>query len=508
MAHREVERKVRVPEDFALPPLGGIAHGVSDAVVGVPVTLVAAYYDTPDLRLLRWGVSLRRREGGLDEGWHLKLPASGQGVLVRDELALPLGAGSAGSVPPEMADLVRALVREAPLVPVVTIRTRRAPCALLDGEGLAVAEVVDDRVEIVQDGAVVAAFREIEVEALGEQTGRAPRVLAAVVAALVARGGVSESGSKVAEALAPGGVAAPDVVVPPWPRAQDPAGETIRCILATNVRALLLADVAVRRDLPDSAHQMRVAARTLRSALRTFARLLDDAWATDLRTELAWAADAMGTASDAEVFLGRLETHADQLLPDDREHAVRVVDAWLRDRLVAARGAALFALRSDRYLRLLTDLVEAARAPRFVGAAGAPAAAVFPDLVQGASRRLIRAVEQLTVGSPPAGWHRARILAKRARYAAEATAPVLGEPVHRRGAALERVTELLGDLHDAVVARQMLRELASWPETDGLTGYALGLLDGIEAEREREEKAAFAVVWPKVHRVLDKHPLR
>ena len=54
----------------------------------------------------------------------------------------------------------------------------------------------------------------------------------------------------------------------------------------------------------------------------------------------------------------------------------------------------------------------------------------------------------------------------------------------------------------------MLRELASWPDTDGLTGYALGLLDGIEAEREREEKAAFAVVWPKVHRVLDKHPLR
>ena len=38
--------------------------------------LTAAYLDTDDLRLARWRVSLRRREGGTDEGWHLKLPVA------------------------------------------------------------------------------------------------------------------------------------------------------------------------------------------------------------------------------------------------------------------------------------------------------------------------------------------------------------------------------------------------------------------------------------------------
>ena len=80
--HREVERKVRVPEDFALPPLGGIAPGVTDVVAGEPFTMVAAYHDTRDLRLMRWGAALRRREGGPDEGWHLKLPVADGESLV------------------------------------------------------------------------------------------------------------------------------------------------------------------------------------------------------------------------------------------------------------------------------------------------------------------------------------------------------------------------------------------------------------------------------------------
>src|SRR5665647_3559319 len=165
MTHREVERKVRVPEDFALPPLGGIAPGVTDIVAGEPFTMVAAYHDTHDLRLIRWGATLRRREGGPDEGWHLKLPVADGESLVRDEIALPLDAGDVGHVPSEIADLIRAVVREAPLVHVVTVRTRRTPYVLLDGTGVPVAELVDDRVDVVEDGVVVRSFREIEVEA-------------------------------------------------------------------------------------------------------------------------------------------------------------------------------------------------------------------------------------------------------------------------------------------------------------------------------------------------------
>ena len=50
--------------------------------------LSATYYDTADLRLLRSRMTLRRRRGGSDAGWHLKLPA---GADSRDEVRHPLG---------------------------------------------------------------------------------------------------------------------------------------------------------------------------------------------------------------------------------------------------------------------------------------------------------------------------------------------------------------------------------------------------------------------------------
>src|SRR5665647_2440924 len=189
ITHREVERKVRVPADFELPPLGGIVPGVTDVVAGEPFTMVAAYHDTHDLRLIRWGATLRRREGGPDEGWHLKLPVADGESLVRDE----------------------------PLVHVVTVRTRRTPYVLLDGTGVPVAELVDDRVDVVEDGVVVRSFREIEVEARRDPSRSTTTVLDAVAAALVASGGTLGTRSKAAEAIGARGGRAPDVIVPPGP---------------------------------------------------------------------------------------------------------------------------------------------------------------------------------------------------------------------------------------------------------------------------------------------------
>ena len=106
----------------------------------------------------------------------------------------------------------------------------------------------------------------------------------AVGAVLRAGGAVGgEFIPKVVRALGPQATAAPD---PPLP---EPVGddEPVRClvrdVLRRNVRALITHDVEVRRDLPDGVHQMRVSARRLRSALKTFAVLLDPEWAESLR---------------------------------------------------------------------------------------------------------------------------------------------------------------------------------------------------------------------------------
>ena len=55
----EREVKLEAPEGFAVPDLSGAADGLV-ARIGGERDLDATYYDTPDLRLARWGVSVRR----------------------------------------------------------------------------------------------------------------------------------------------------------------------------------------------------------------------------------------------------------------------------------------------------------------------------------------------------------------------------------------------------------------------------------------------------------------
>ena len=94
----------RLPRLDGLPQVAGISGPDEE-------DLEAEYYDTDDLRLIRAGITLRRRRGGDDAGWHLKLPA---GADTRREIRLPLGQ-TGRPVPGELAGLVRAYTRGEPL---------------------------------------------------------------------------------------------------------------------------------------------------------------------------------------------------------------------------------------------------------------------------------------------------------------------------------------------------------------------------------------------------------
>src|SRR3954470_3140412 len=118
--HLEIERKFEVDESFVLPGLGELP-GVAEAPEPVEHVLEAAYYDTPDLRLARARVTLRRRTGGSDAGWHVKLPAA---AGARQEGHEPLGRTV--KVPPKaLRDLLLGITRGAATAPVTTLRTRR-----------------------------------------------------------------------------------------------------------------------------------------------------------------------------------------------------------------------------------------------------------------------------------------------------------------------------------------------------------------------------------------------
>ena len=78
---RETERKYEIGDEVELPGWSGLA-GVQSLVGPEEQTLEAVYHDTDDLRLAQAGVTLRRRRGGDDAGWHLKLPAGGDLSLI------------------------------------------------------------------------------------------------------------------------------------------------------------------------------------------------------------------------------------------------------------------------------------------------------------------------------------------------------------------------------------------------------------------------------------------
>lgn len=499
--HREVERKLRVHAFFKLPDLSGIPT-VTNVEDQPPFTMRATYFDTEELTLFRWGITLRRREGGADAGWHLKLPVAGADGSTRDEVRLPLTP--ANHVPATLVDIVSPLLLGKALGPVVGLETQRHPYLLTNADG-GMVELVDDTVSIREDDNVVAVFREIEVEA--DDAGHTPSLtlMESVVAGLEDAGAVPGTASKAASALGPRASAPPDVAVPPMPDANGLAADALRTMICTHVRDLLLADVAVRRDLPDAVHQMRVAARRLRSVLRTFDPLFEPTWSQPLQAELKWLATELGSIRDTEVLEERLDAHA-QLLPTDaRDVATPAIHAFLERRQEGAKSSALAALRSDRHDFLLEDLVDGSHSPRFTDAAFQSCAKAFPPLVLVAWRRLAKAVRELEITGPSRRWHAARIKAKRARYAVESVVPLFGTPMRRLARKLADTTDVLGNHQDAAVAQELLVEIAG--TCDGMTAFALGILHEREFEFEMDDREIFSALWPSTIRAAKKSGL-
>jgi len=139
--HLEIEHKYDVSVDAVIPDLSGI-EGIER--IGEPTehVLVASYFDTADLDLARHHVTLRRRRGGSDEGWHLKIET---GADHREEHQLPLGR-SASRVPAAFIDPVRWIVRDRALGAVARVRTTRIEWPLLDAASRTLALLSDDTV--------------------------------------------------------------------------------------------------------------------------------------------------------------------------------------------------------------------------------------------------------------------------------------------------------------------------------------------------------------------------
>lgn len=445
--------------------------------------LRTTYFDTVDLRLLRSGGELRHEAG---HGWTLVL-GSGEGAA--QHVARLHHFGDSHAVPTAATDLLTGFTRGAPLRPVLHTRTERRDVQLQAAGGEEAGRLRDDLVTVMQGRRIATRFRELEIVAARAGSGAS---LGAVVAALRDAGAAPATAAPTAtRAMGAAAAAAPDITVPA-PSRQPSAAEAIRRAIALSVSRLVLNDAAVRVGVdPEGVHQARVATRRLRSDLRTFRPLLDDQWVAALREELHAIADLLGGVRDTDVLLARLRGAVRTLPAAESVRATGVLQG-LESGREAARAGLLDYMRSDRYLRLLDDLVVAASNPRTAPEATGHAAALLPPLARGPWRRLRRSVDALPEEPPDADLHQIRILAKRARYAAEAVAGVSRPAVAEFANAVAALQEVLGDHHDAVVAEQWLRERGTTAESSFVMGELVGLERAAAAEGRRSWRAAWA----------------
>lgn len=376
--HLEIEAKFAVSESTAVPDLCTIS-GINSIDHEEDHSLRAEYFDTRDLRLTRAKVTLRRRTGGNDAGWHIKFP----GAVGRREIQVPLEAEDvtgaqqdAGTVEPpyEIMSQIRALIQGRPLFPIARVDNERHTSYLADEHGSVIAEFCDDRVSTVSHlpGGVRKQWREWEFELSGdgEVSDQAPDVLDLLRSAtdiLSAAGAYpSDSPSKLVSALDDSINHAP---LPPQV-ADLPEGDPARGVLAAiaaNAARIVEYDPRVRADEFDSVHQMRVATRELRSHMQAFEGILGGEDYLNVERELKVLATILGRARDAEVVEERLSS----LVDTEVAHAVdeQTKQELLEDLATEYRrehARVVRALDDDRYTTLLQALEDLLAAPPLV----------------------------------------------------------------------------------------------------------------------------------------------
>jgi CHAD domain-containing protein len=483
--HHEIEHSYEPPETGTeLPDLTALA-GVEEMAFDGRAVLEAVYYDTDDLDLAAAGVTLRRRSGGRDAGWHLKLPR-GAG---RDELQLPLSAGN--EPPRSLTEAVLAWTRDKTLHPVAVIRTERTTYRLTGLAGQP-GELVDDRVSgrVLRHSRDEVTWREWEFEIVDGEPG-----LLDEADALMLHHGVPLAAAqrKLLRVLGPDAPRPPRV---PQLSPHSRAHEIVHTRLRSLVLELKVHDSEIRRDADGGIHATRVTLRRLRGTLGTYRRLLDRDVADPLRAELRWACRELGAARDAEVVHDLV---VDVVETQQRpQTALAQVDSALRELRVRTDAGGLAVLTTVRYYALLESLDALVAEPPWRGRAERRADRVLPRLLARELTRLrqsARAAKSAlkTRDNLDEAMHDTRKHAKRVRYAAETLEPAFGRPASDIVRAAKDLSAILGDRHDCVVARDRLAILDhdADPEVSAALRSTRKELKGRVHELDHEFHAAY-----------------
>jgi triphosphatase len=476
---REIELKFALPRERA----EALLSEFPDLARAAARPLSSVYFDTDKRSLRRAGLALRvRREDGQ---FVQTLKNAGDGAYARGEWEAPLAGPEPALAPLEKTPAERVLGKGARLAAQFAVNVARRSAEV---------EEAGARVELSLDqgeakaGDKRAPFAELELELKGGEVGG----LFALARKLASAGDLTLSFTTKAErgfALAGRQRARALRFEPPRLTHKTTAAEAFRAAAKACLRQVVGNAEALReRASPEVVHQLRVGARRLRSVMTIFKKVVADARLPALKAELKWLAGELDAARNLDVLL-----HGDyraSLTEKDQAGGLKRLGARLRDarRIAYARGAA--AVESERFRRLVLDLLIWIEVGPWSGEAGDAAARdqlvarLAEKQLERRRRKVIKRGRHLA-RLAPAARHKLRIDAKKLRYGAELFAGLY----HRRKRArrfieaLKAAQDRLGELNDLVVGDTIAHEVGAGgglaePEAAYVAGRITGARKG------------------------------
>ena len=478
--HEEIEWQLEAV-DLAL-----VDNWLKEHPSGAGVTIVPeparelrdVYYDTEDWRLYRAGYALRvRRDNESAEATMKALMPSEGGIRRRREISEPLkGVQTPKGIPGPVGERVRRVAGTADLRPLFEVSTRRRTFALCS-ETPSSGEIVEDTSGNIrpqnseQDAIVLAevALDESEIFANGGDSTHLSRVEVEVGSDAAIHDGVRDfvevlkealklrptRTSKFRTGLSVAGLS-PEVALDLGPTEIDATlscGGVAFAILRRHFGEMLAHEPGVRLgEDPEELHDMRVATRRLRAALKLYSDFLpkrSERYERDLR----WVAGALGEVRDLDVHLEGLSEEASR-----NGEVLEEVVSLLRERRNEARRGMLEALDSNRYERLIASFSATLRRGRSPTPTS-PILEVAPNLIRDRYKKVRKSANRLSEDSPPEHYHDLRKKGKRLRYALEPLQEIYGKQAQKMVKLLKKIQDDLGDHQDFIVASGLMEEL-------------------------------------------------
>jgi len=453
----EIERKFEVDANVQLPDFGAFS-GVKSCTPVEREGLVALYFDTADLTLARNRIVVRRRSGGHDAGWHVKVQARED---ERTEFHSPLSGGIA-RVPESLLAAAGVDVATTELIPIVVLRTDRLRRLFLGPAGETVGEFCADTVhaERLVGPPLSSSWREWELEAVPASR----QFLGTWSAALVAKGATSATyPSKLVRAL--GARKSLDELPSLGPASGE--GGLVSDFFSRQRAKIIVSAVGAELNDPDAIHDVRVACRTVRAVARALHHFSDSAQFTKSEEDCRWLAEQVGTWRDVHIIYAGIHAFIESQSPGEVSDEFSQL---LKDEELARSGGAELeakqALASHRFGELtnrLTELVTGNRVPP--GRSPQSEKKLCRKLLVRDVERMERQMAKLRHESSTGTLsyeelHGLRRQVKRQRYLAEFCSAGLPGRAAKVALAARALQEELGGIQDLVVIRKELKRIS------------------------------------------------